>query len=79
MKVYILAAIMAISPTLSNAETLPTSTETTSYVHQILNSYYHHIKMTPRTPLLFACKADHTNCKQDSDCCNTLCIGNKCE
>ncbi|MCP1738785.1 hypothetical protein ABIF65_000250 [Bradyrhizobium japonicum] len=71
MKIYILAAIIAVSPTFSYAaREIPITNKTTGY-------FYHLKKMTP---LRFACNGQYSSCEKDTDCCSGfICISKKCE
>jgi hypothetical protein len=79
MKVYLLAAIIATSSTLTNAAEMPTapaekptSTITARYIH-------HFKKMTPR-PVILACGGQYSSCTSDKDCCvGWVCLNKKCE
>lgn len=71
MKVYILAAIIAASPTLSYAAPgTPAPSK--------LASYFQHLKkMTPRP---IACGGKGAKCEGDSDCCvGWVCISKECQ
>jgi hypothetical protein len=66
MKVFILAAIIAISPTLSNAADMP-------------RHFQHSKKMTPRESPKPLCTANKGACTKNADCCELFCNQNICE
>ncbi len=76
MKVFILAAIIATSPTLSNAAgmaDMPVPTKTLSYFHHLK-------KMTPRRSAGLLCGGQYAKCESDSDCCaGWVCISKQCQ
>jgi hypothetical protein len=80
MKVYILAAIIAASSTLSNAAESPTLSNAAEMLASTKTTNYFHEKMTPRPALRLVCVGKNKGCEKDADCCGGfICISKKCE